>query len=94
MFRKIMFSVITAVVLGASFAHSAFADTNVIASLWDRAGAMGITVDKSTAPAGKVTFNVVNDSAALVHEMLVVKVDNFSDSLPYDKKPLDWMKAR
>ena len=77
-------SLFTVMALGVSFAQSAFADTNVIASLWDRNGAMGINVDKSAAPAGKVIFNVVNDSNALVHEMLVVKVKNFTDKLPYE----------
>jgi uncharacterized cupredoxin-like copper-binding protein len=47
---------------------------------------MGITADDSSVKAGKVTFDVENDSKSLVHEMLVVKVDDFADALPYDDK--------
>jgi uncharacterized cupredoxin-like copper-binding protein len=55
------------------------------AKLWDRGSAMGISTDSPTVKAGKITFNVENDSDSLVHEMLVVKVAGFDDSLPYDE---------
>jgi len=54
--------------------------------LWDQGSTMGITTDSSSVRAGKITFDVENDSKMLVHEMLVVKVDNYADALPYDKK--------
>jgi len=58
----------------------------VNAKLWDHGGQMGISTDVSTVRAGKIDFEVVNDSKALVHEMLVVKVNSYDDTLPYDNK--------
>ena len=45
---------------------------------------MSIRIDKSTVKAGDVTFNVTNWSRSLVHEMLVIAVDNADAALPYD----------
>ena len=53
-------------------------------SLWNNGTVMGINLDVSSVKAGKVTFDVVNNSKNLVHEMLVVQVKNYHDSLPYD----------
>ncbi len=44
---------------------------------------MGIKIDKTTVPAGKVTFNVKNDAKELQHEMLVAPVKDASAVLPY-----------
>lgn len=46
--------------------------------------AMGIQTDLATVPAGEVTFAVVNDSAGVVHEMLVAPVTVDGQQLPYD----------
>ena len=47
-------------------------------------GMMSIRVDTNTVTAGEVTFEVTNASRRLVHEMLVVAVDNPDVQLPYD----------
>jgi len=83
MTKKILSFILLTGTLGLASVQSAFADTVVFASLWDKGPVMGLTLDKETAPAGNVIFHVVNDSKTMVHEMLVVKVKNFSDSLPY-----------
>ncbi len=46
---------------------------------------MGIKVSKATVPAGPVTFNVTNDSKAMVHEMVVSPIKDENIALPYDK---------
>ncbi len=58
----------------------------VHAKLWNHGDEMGITTDVSTVKAGKVDFQVVNDSRDTVHEMLVRKVKSFDDVLPYNDK--------
>jgi uncharacterized cupredoxin-like copper-binding protein len=68
-------------------AQAAITDGQVVkVKLWDQGSSMGISTDSPTAKAGKVTFDVENDSKSLVHEMLVVKVAGYNDSLPYDEK--------
>jgi uncharacterized cupredoxin-like copper-binding protein len=47
-------------------------------------GMMSIRTDAATVKAGEVTFDVTNWSRSLVHEMLVVSVDNADAPLPYD----------
>lgn len=47
-------------------------------------GMMSIRIDKPTVKAGTVTFDVTNWSKSVLHEMLVVSVDNPSAPLPYD----------
>lgn len=44
---------------------------------------MGITVSKPAVAAGEVTFNVKNDSADMVHEMVVIPIANTTDRLPF-----------
>jgi uncharacterized cupredoxin-like copper-binding protein len=44
---------------------------------------MGIKTDKETVPAGKVTFDVVNDSKETVHEMLVSPIADGNTVLPF-----------
>jgi len=58
----------------------------VNAKLWDQGGQMGISTDVSTVKAGKIDFEVVNDSKSLVHEMLVIKVKDFEEALAYDSR--------
>lgn len=45
---------------------------------------MGIATDEIEVPAGEVTFAVVNQSRVLGHEMVVAKVDDPTQPLPYD----------
>jgi len=47
-------------------------------------GMMAIRVDKSTVKAGAVTFDVTNWSRSVLHEVLVIAVDNPNAPLPYD----------
>jgi uncharacterized cupredoxin-like copper-binding protein len=46
-------------------------------------GMMGIKLDKTSVPAGKVTFDVTNDSKDIVHEMMVSPVPEGKTELPY-----------
>jgi uncharacterized cupredoxin-like copper-binding protein len=48
---------------------------------------VGITSDKASVPAGEVTFEVVNTSRDIVHEMIVAPVDP-AKPLPFDKAAL------
>ncbi len=47
-------------------------------------GMMSIRTNVASAKAGKITFAVSNLSRSIVHEMLVVAVDNPNTPLPYD----------
>jgi len=47
-------------------------------------GMMSIRTDKPTVKAGTVTFDVTNWSRSVLHEMLIVSVDNPNAPLPYD----------
>ncbi len=76
--KKLVASVVCA--SGAAMlmgAPSAQADSTILASMWDRGSAMGFSLSQTTASAGKVTFQVTNDSDGMVHELLVSKVKNF-----------------
>ena len=44
---------------------------------------MGVTLDKATIPAGKVTFEVVNDSKDIIHEFMLSPVTAGETELPY-----------
>lgn len=44
---------------------------------------MGIKIDKLTVPAGKVTFDVINDSKEIQHEMLISPVKDENTVLPF-----------
>lgn len=44
---------------------------------------MGIKIDKQTVPAGKVTFDVINDSKETQHEMLISPVVDENTVLPF-----------
>lgn len=47
-------------------------------------GMMSIRVDRSIVKAGAITFDVTNWSRSVLHEVLVISVDNPSAPLPYD----------
>lgn len=47
-------------------------------------GGMSIRTNTETVKAGKVTFVVSNLSRSIVHELVVVAVDNVNSQLPYD----------
>ena len=47
-------------------------------------GMMSVRVDKPTVKAGIMTFAVVNWSRSVVHEALLISVDNQDAPLPYD----------
>ncbi len=60
-------------------------------------GMMAIRLDQSTVKAGSIRFDVTNWSRSVVHEVLVVSVDNPGAPLPYDysrgKVPEDQVKV-
>ena len=73
----------------AAVSGQAFASVPEVvhAKLWnENDGRMGITTDVSRVKAGKIDFEVVNDSKNLVHEMLVIKVGSYGENLPYNAK--------
>jgi len=47
-------------------------------------GMMSIRIDKPTVKAGSLTFDVTNWSRSVLHEVLVISVDNPTAPLPYD----------
>jgi uncharacterized cupredoxin-like copper-binding protein len=47
-------------------------------------GAMSVRTNVMSVKAGKVTFEVTNLSRSIVHEMMVVAVENANAPLPYD----------
>jgi len=49
---------------------------------------LGIRLDKTTVPAGKVTFDVVNASKDIVHEMIVAPLADPTRPLPYDTETM------
>ena len=44
---------------------------------------MGVKIDMASVPAGKVTFDVINDSKETIHEMLISPVVSDTAELPY-----------
>jgi uncharacterized cupredoxin-like copper-binding protein len=49
---------------------------------------MGVALSTSTVNAGEVTFEVDNESAVTVHEMVLIALDSPNDSMPYDAKTM------
>lgn len=47
-------------------------------------GGMSVRINVTSVKAGKVTFDVTNLSRSVVHEMIVVAVENPNAPLPYD----------
>ena len=52
---------------------------------------MGIEVDKAEVPAGKVTFEVVNASKDIIHEMVISPISAADAAVPYiiDENKID-----
>jgi uncharacterized cupredoxin-like copper-binding protein len=66
---------------------SAWAASTVNVEMWDHSPSdMGFTLDKTTVPAGKVTFKATNTSSKNEHEMVVIKVDSKLPNLPYNTR--------
>ncbi len=75
----------------ALLANGAQAATTVTVALEDSTTSpavkgMAIKPDRTSAPAGQVTFEVANKSKSKVHEMLVVKTSQPATALPYDAR--------
>ena len=56
----------------------------VHAKFWNHGDQVSISTDVSTIKAGKVDFQVANNSWNTVHEILVRKVTSFDDELHYN----------
>lgn len=58
-------------------------------------GAMGIKLDVTSVPAGKVTLNVTNDSKDIIHEVILSPLADGTTELPYlvDENRVDEEKA-
>ena len=46
---------------------------------------MAIDAHPATIHSGKITFNVINRSRTLTHELVLVRVDHTDHQLPYDR---------
>ncbi len=46
---------------------------------------MGVMISATTIPAGEVTFNVINSSADVEHEMVVAALPDMATGLPYEE---------
>ncbi|WES30533.1 hypothetical protein [Varunaivibrio sulfuroxidans] len=61
------------------------AETIVKVQMWNDGMNMKLKLSRHSAPAGKITFQGTNTSQdGTVHEMLVVRVKNKNEKLPYD----------
>ena len=87
------FVVLLAVVVSAGLISptAAQAESTVNARLQDSATAAGgatmrIALDRDSVKAGRTTFRALNESAHLVHELIVVKLNPKQAELPYDEK--------
>jgi uncharacterized cupredoxin-like copper-binding protein len=47
---------------------------------------MLVKLDRNTVKAGRVTFRVMNESEALVHELIILQTDLDVSKLPYDPR--------
>ncbi len=58
-------------------------------------GMMGVKLDVTTIAAGKVTFEVTNDSKDIIHELILSPVPDGTTELPYlvDENRVDEEKA-
>ena len=50
---------------------------------------MTITAEPATVPAGEVTFQAVNDASEFVHEMVIARIRNPAEPLPYSKDDME-----
>ncbi|NOX74918.1 MAG: hypothetical protein GXP03_15305 [Alphaproteobacteria bacterium] len=60
-----------------------YTDHRIINNVPRYKDSMGIMVSTATIPAGEVTFQVVNTSADIEHEMVVAVLPDMSAGLPY-----------
>lgn len=60
-----------------------FTDHRIINNVSRYEDSMGVMVSSAIIPAGEVTFQVVNNSADIEHEMLVAALPDMSAGLPY-----------
>ena len=51
-------------------------------------GMMAIRADQTSVKSGTVSFDVINWSRSVIHEMLIVSVDSPDAPLPYDYNKL------
>lgn len=78
---------VLAAMTACAFVTPALAVTTmpVQVELWNKAdGSQGLTLNTDHAKAGKVVFEVKNDSTSMVHEFLIVKTDMAFDKFPKD----------
>ena len=80
-----IFASVLGMVLSVGAAEAA---TEVTVNLGDAADdkSMAMTLDKTSAKAGPVEFDVTNLAKTKTHEMLVVPVKTANQTLPYDSK--------
>lgn len=63
---------------------------SIAVKLWNKDnGTMGITLDKTSIPAGPVEFHITNTSKNLMHEALIAPWSGALTALPYDKSNAD-----
>lgn len=75
------------------------ANSRIIVDLNDtdadgKLGGMQVRASQTKVKAGLVSFDVTNRSAALVHEMLVIRLDRPGQTLPYDTAEDKIVEAR
>ncbi len=62
-----------------------FTDHRIINNVPHYMDSMGVMVSSATVPAGEITFQVVNSSADIEHEMVVAALPDMSAGLPYNE---------
>jgi uncharacterized cupredoxin-like copper-binding protein len=91
--RRANLGLMTAFGIMATFGGAAWAGTVTIVrvrlqdpSTDNSVASMRVSVDRDSAKAGPVRFQVTNESKTLVHEMIVIKTNAPATALPYDSK--------
>jgi uncharacterized cupredoxin-like copper-binding protein len=90
--RKNLVASLLPLVLGGQVAIVQAAGTSVVqielrdSSTDPAISGMQMKADPTTVKAGRITFNAVNQSKELVHEVLVVPAPAGSKEIPYDAK--------
>ena len=101
MIRRLVAALLTIALSSPAFSPIAYGATAqiVAVALQDPSvepsnSGMVIKADTTKVKAGRVTFEVVNQSKDLVHEMLVVPAPSDGKELPYDTKTATIMEKR
>ena len=68
----------------ASVGAASAAETVAVKLVGERGGEMAVELDKSSVPAGEVTFAVSNAAQDTPHEMIVVRTASPDPTLPVD----------